>query len=89
MTPAMFMVRALVLPMSMNTLMFSPKAAAALLRKMGMSKFTCMHARCLHAALPTPTFWPWCATSSPGFVPHRLSLQGDDTCGGTGLRCKN
>ena len=40
MTPAMFMVSALVFPISMNTLMLRPKAAAALDRKMGMSRCT-------------------------------------------------
>ena len=41
MTPAMFIVSALVLPMSRKTDMLRPKAAAALLKKIGMSKFTC------------------------------------------------
>ncbi len=41
MTPATFMVSALVLPISMNTLMLRPKAAAALDRNMGMSRRTC------------------------------------------------
>ena len=40
MTPAMFMVNALVFPISKKTDMLSPNAAAALLRKIGMSKFT-------------------------------------------------
>lgn len=40
MTPAMFIVSALVLPISRKTDMLRPKAAAALLKKIGMSKFT-------------------------------------------------
>ena len=49
MTPAMFMVSALVFPISMNTLMLRPKAAAALDTKMGISRRTCkavQHAGC-------------------------------------------
>ena len=40
MTPATFMVKAEVFPMSRKTDIFSPKAAAALLKKMGISKLT-------------------------------------------------
>lgn len=45
MTPATFMVSALVFPISMNTLMLRPKAAAALDKKMGMSRRTCKTAQ--------------------------------------------
>ena len=44
MTPAMFMVSALVLPINMNTLMLRPKAATALETKIGMSRCTCSDA---------------------------------------------
>ena len=41
MTPAMFIVSALVFPISRKTDMLRAKAAAALLKKIGMSNFTC------------------------------------------------
>lgn len=73
MTPATFIVSALVLPINRKTLILRPKAAAALDRKIGMSRCTCTKRDVvisdkLGAFCGPP--WIQCASCSP----HRHDL---------------